>query len=183
MVIKKTDVKRLLQIPATDTAQDDAIDKFIEVLPEWLVGFCRQNFINPNLYRVANTFTFSGQTITDSLSGFLTAGFAGGMDIHIYGSQQNDGYYTIESVTADVLTVKDRHFNEEPEFWTVNLHQVIFPAGLQLPVASLFGYWLSKGKKQGVNSESIGDYSVSYSADMPQEILSMFKPFRRVKWL
>ena len=44
-------------------------------------------------------------TITDTGSGFLTAGFAAGDRIKVWGSTDNDGDYTIASVTAGTITL------------------------------------------------------------------------------
>lgn len=47
----------------------------------------------------------SDDTITDSASGFVNAGFAVGDKITIAGSASNDGTYTIKSVTAGIITI------------------------------------------------------------------------------
>lgn len=44
-------------------------------------------------------------TITDSLSGFVTAGFVAGDTILVTGSVSNDGTYTVKTVTAGTLTL------------------------------------------------------------------------------
>jgi hypothetical protein len=46
-------------------------------------------------------------TITDTNSGFVTAGFAAGMTINVSGSTSNDGTYTIDSVAAGTITLVD----------------------------------------------------------------------------
>ena len=67
--------------------------------------------------RVASTIAFSenddeaaptGDTITDSANGFLTAGFQPGDTITVSGSGSNDGTYTVDTVTAGVLTLISR---------------------------------------------------------------------------
>lgn len=45
-------------------------------------------------------------TITDSGSGFVTAGFAAGMTLIVEGSTSNDGQYTILTVAAGTITLK-----------------------------------------------------------------------------
>lgn len=49
----------------------------------------------------------SGATITDSGSGFVTAGFLAGQTLIIEGSTSNDGQYVIESVVAGTITLTD----------------------------------------------------------------------------
>lgn len=51
----------------------------------------------------------SADTITDSASGFLTAGFQAGDQITVSGSASNDGSYTIASVVAGTITLLARN--------------------------------------------------------------------------
>jgi len=56
----------------------------------------------------ANTIAFvdsDPDTITDSGSGFVTAGFVAGDEITVTGSASNDGTYTIDTVTAGTITL------------------------------------------------------------------------------
>jgi hypothetical protein len=60
-----------------------------------------------------------------------------------------------------------------------------YPTGIDYPVALLIGYELKErlSKKSGVSSESLGDWSASYSeiqSGYPNSILSLFKPFRQI---
>ena len=64
--------------------------------------------------RRAATIAFSentadADTITDSASGFLTAGFQAGDQITVSGSASNDGSYVIGSVTAGTITLLARN--------------------------------------------------------------------------
>lgn len=56
---------------------------------------------------VTIAFVHATHQITDSGNGFLTAGFRSGDSIKISGSVSNDGIYTIYSVTAGVIVVKE----------------------------------------------------------------------------
>jgi len=53
-----------------------------------------------------NENTVNRDTITDSASGFLVAGFAIGDQITVSGSASNDGTYTIDAVVAGTITIK-----------------------------------------------------------------------------
>lgn len=62
----------------------------------------------------ATTIAFSentpdADTITDSGSGFLTAGFQAGDQITVSGSASNDGTYVIASVVAGTITLLGRN--------------------------------------------------------------------------
>ena len=48
-------------------------------------------------------------TITDSASGFLAAGFQPGDQITVQGSASNDGTYTIKSLVAGTITLEGRN--------------------------------------------------------------------------
>jgi hypothetical protein len=73
---------------------------------------------------LASTYTFnaSANTITDSNSGFVTAGFSVGEKITITGSQSNDGVYTVGVVTASTITVQEAGSitNESPLPYTAS---------------------------------------------------------------
>lgn len=56
-----------------------------------------------------NDNSASADTITDSASGFLVAGFQPGDQITVSGSASNDGNYTIASVTAGTITLLARN--------------------------------------------------------------------------
>lgn len=59
------------------------------------------------------TFASTGKTITSALSGEdLTAHYAANDEIYISGTDHNDGYYTIHSVTAAVITVHETLVDE-----------------------------------------------------------------------
>ena len=55
-----------------------------------------------------NENTASADTITDSASGFLVAGFQSGDLITVSGSTSNDGTYTIDTVAAGTITLLRR---------------------------------------------------------------------------
>lgn len=56
-----------------------------------------------------NENTEAADTITDSASGFLVAGFQAGDQITVSGSVSNDGTYTVASVTAGTITLLGRN--------------------------------------------------------------------------
>ncbi len=56
-----------------------------------------------------NENTADADTITDSASGFLVAGFQPGDQITVSGSASNDGTYVIASVTAGTITLLARN--------------------------------------------------------------------------
>lgn len=64
------------------------------------------SFIIDFVRETATTISFTDpSTISDSADGFLTAGFAPGMNILVSGSASNNGVYTIATVTAGTIIV------------------------------------------------------------------------------
>lgn len=179
--VTTTEVKSLLQISIT--TWDSYITSILLIMPDWIIDYCNNHFLNSELYYTANTLTFASQTITDSASGFVTAGFVADMEIYIEGSDNNDGHYIINTAAAGSLVVKNKTFTAESSSEVITICQVRYPEGLKLAVASIIGYLLSIGKSQNVASESTGDYSVSYLTDMPEHILKQLKPYRIVKFV
>lgn len=60
--------------------------------------------------KTASTIAFvdsNPDTITDSGSGFVSAGFLGDMTLVVTGSPHNNGTYTIDTVSAGTITLKD----------------------------------------------------------------------------
>jgi hypothetical protein len=53
--------------------------------------------------------------------------------------------------------------------------------GLKLPAANLVNYQLQK--PSNISSETIGNYSVSYINNYPNDLLSTLKPYRKVKFI
>ena len=72
------------------------------------IGVYPVDTITPTVTDTEITFAFvdsNPDTITDSANGFLTAGYAAGMQISVSGSTSNDGVYTISSVAAGTITL------------------------------------------------------------------------------
>lgn len=68
------------------------------------------------------TFPAGGTTITDSGSGFVTAGFKVGQTLIIEGSTSNDGQYLITAVAAGTITCAAATFTVEASIEGMTLH-------------------------------------------------------------
>jgi hypothetical protein len=66
----------------------------------------------------------SSDTITDTGSGFVTAGFASGDKIRIIGSTSNDGDYLLTGAIAATLTVATGSFTAETASQSITIYQV-----------------------------------------------------------
>lgn len=55
-----------------------------------------------------------------------------------------------------------------------------FPAGLKLPTAQLIKFQM---EFKGVAGSTVGDYSVSFFANIPDGIRSMLRPYKKLKFV
>jgi len=83
----------------------------------------------------------------------------------------------IETMIPIVEDFVKRHCNDE---FTDDEGVTSFPGGLKLPAAQLIGYQL---EYKGVAGESIGDYSVSFFANIPDGIKTMLKPYKKLRFV
>ena len=66
----------------------------------------------------------SSDTITDTGTGFVTAGFASGDKIRIIGSASNDGDYLLTGAIAATLTVATGSFTAETASQSITIYQI-----------------------------------------------------------
>lgn len=83
----------------------------------------------------------------------------------------------IEAMIPIVEDFVKRYCNDE---FTDGEGVTSFPGGLKLPAAQLIGYQL---EFKGVAQESIGDYSVSYFANIPDGVKAMLKPYKKLRFV
>lgn len=159
MIATITEIKTLLQI--TDTDSDALITELIPLIQEDILVFLKNKFIIRDIEYKSKYISFSGNTITDSQSSFVTSGFVDG-NIVIQDSKLNNGFYTVTNVTAGALTVSEDLIIESAEN-DIKINQVMFPKALKMVMSNMIGFSLAV--KHGVKSESISRYSVTYAND------------------
>jgi len=129
----------------------------------WPTSFTRQDAYILTQYESAyssNTFDAAGKTITidiDALYGSLTDTFAAGDTVLVSGTRRNNGYYTLATVAAGVLTVSEALADEvAPSF----LFFVDVPAAFTQLLGKLVWYDLyTRASVGGLKSERVGTYS------------------------
>ena len=173
---------------------DDTLDTTIIVLLPLLINqvvysICQNRFINPKVTMTSSTLTFSGSagTIVDSQSQFILEDFYTlKQDFVVGGSLYNDGLYEAATVSAATLTLDlstmTKGFKDEAEGEYIEVKQVVFPDDLKLTTAKWLNYILNKSNLQGVKSESVLSYSVSYINDVPPDVLREFRYYRKSKF-
>ena len=184
-IITTAEVKTILQISGSD--KDDYIAEMIPIIQEYITDYCNDVFLNKNLYIDGATFSFTSRTVTDSNSGFVTAGFVSGMDIFINGSDSNDGLYSLNTAAAATMTTTSTApvsplFVTEAEGENIIIYHVQYPQALKMSAANMIGYQMSKQNLENVQSEKIGDYSVAYAGvtgAYPDNILQTLKHYKR----
>lgn len=87
----------------------------------------------------------------------------------------------IEALIPEVESFVERFCNED---FTGD----VYPSGIKRPVAEMIKYdILYRNKGIGVSSESIGEYDVTYDSvnvsGYPDKIISLLKPYRRIKFV
>lgn len=126
-----------------------------------------------------NTFSFSGQVISDSDSGFVDAGFTDDMDIHIEGSKRNDGIFRVGAVAAATLTldssVHSNDFATETASNSIYVTRIAWPVGMELSAAKAIEIDIAKTRgivEASTTLDDLGKY--------PEGLLKRFEPWR--KW-
>lgn len=183
-ITTKTEVKELLQIPASDTSKDNLIDSLIVIVQDFIVrrinSFAADGFFVEGLDLV---FKSSDKTITSQNQSFRLSGFRAGDEIRISKSLRNNKIFTIASITDDKITVTEDLKDEDPlndygSYYRVIVQKVEFTDDIKLAAADFIALKLNKEKT--VKSRSLGDHSESFFSQ--QEMLDTFSTFRKVQW-
>ena len=191
MIITLDEVKSLLQI--TNTSKDSFIASMIPVVQDFVFTYTNNYFeiLTDTVYRDSNSISFvngSPSKINDLQNKFISAGFVPGIHTRVQGSKFNDGVYKVAAVEAGSLTLsaEEELTNESVDSEVVTLITVVkFPKGIKLPVAKLIGFHLDPKNAKGVQSESLGDHSISFQSggNYPQSLLNDLRPYMRMKTL
>lgn len=145
----------------------------------WVIAYGTQFSFTPN----------DGVTlakIADSTNAFLANGFKAGMDIRVIDSMNNDGYYTIDSISAgEVSLISGQDVSTEVAQRTIFITKVVWPPALKIVASQMIRFHLDPKQGDGMASERIGDYSYSKlgSAGYPDSIMQGLKPFTRIKFI
>lgn len=172
-----------IQFTATEN-NDDRINEEIVSVTNIIHNYCYDTFRRKTtsgalIYNQAD-LAFSATTITDSASGF--GSFYDNDSIEIYGSDRNDGYYTVGTALAGSLTVDRTLITETTD--DVIVYALNYPIGLQRIAARMVAYdvW-QRYDRQGNTSENYGNYSASYGTvnglSYPTDIVEGLNQYRR----
>ena len=135
------------------------------------------------------TFNATNRTIIANNS-YADQNFLAADDIYVYNSYRNDGYYTIDSVSASTITViSGQSVVDELSGKSVLVSVVKWPVTAKQTAALMVAFdYDSRDKVAGnINSRSLGPFSESFSTGAtdefgyPKKITSGLDKFRMVR--
>ncbi len=195
MIATKEEIKALLGIDPNSCDKDSQIEAWLPQMPDMIAKHTNNFFVDHRTYE-SGVFVFTGADgtdkakieLTDGL--FITEGFQEGMDIYVSGSNLNDGFYEIDTLTEILLQLagNPKIYNETVEY-TTYIFRVDWPIPLKSVVASIIGDRIQDPASTtdgAVKSEKIGDYSVSYDSklkDWTAVYKEELRPYLRPKFI
>lgn len=186
-LVSTTEIKTFLQ--ETSTTYDTLIAALIEPCLYDVLDYCNNYFENRAVLLASGQYTFStdGTIVVDGTN-FSTYSFQSGDEIRIKDSARNDGIYTAATVSSATITISTAYaygttLLSETEEKIVTIVKMDFPKSLKPVVASMVK-WRIEHYGGTPQSESLGDYSVTYGGmDYPDSITKSLNKYRLVKFI
>jgi len=188
-LVTRDEVKAYLQLNSTD--YDSLIDSYIPMVQEDICEITYNDFILRDVWNTGSDFVFahstsSADTITDGSSDFTSDSrpdFKSDFDIIVHGSAYNDGKFAIDSVSSNILTLTTTgELVAEDEDEVILISQVKWPKQLKPVAAQMIWNRIDQAKRGPVQSESLGDYSVTYSdSDYPRNVIQSLRPYTKLR--
>lgn len=197
MIATLIEVKQLLSI--TDTINDALITAMIPVVQSTIIDYTKNNFeIIPSdgskIHKLTGMITNEAEgsnflfnsadkkiTAPSNLN-FETYGFAVGDDFSVRGSSRNDGVYSIDAISSNVITVNEELITETTANYVIVRH-VKFPKALKIVVSQIIKSWMNESQHLGLASKSLGDHSESYFNELPRQTQITLNSYRRVTFI
>lgn len=173
-----SEVKKLLQIPSSDTSKDTLIDSLIVKVQSFFLSRIN-NCVVPNFYHESYNISFvaSDKSINDNNAGFIDAGFAVGNEILVQGTFQNDKVFTIASITESKIVVSETVVDEDSDLRTI-IHRIVFDGEIEMAAIDFIAGKLNK--ERSVKSRSLGDHSETFLTN--SELMDAFSSFRKLQF-
>ncbi len=159
-------------LPSTATT---AIQLWLPYMPGRVCAICNNYFLSDQAYVSGGDYTFSATTsIRTAEDSFTEDGnFAVGDDIYVKGTLRNDGFYILSEVSAVLAKINtNAEYAEQAvvaenvdteDLRDVYISFVKFPRELKPIVVNMIRYDIFERQyKKGIQSEKVGNYSVSY---------------------
>ena len=137
----------------------------IPVVQDRINWICNNYFLTGLYLQQSVTFEATAATITGD-SSYVSEGFADGDEIYVYHSYRNDGYYTVDSVSAGVITIASTEsVIAELSGASVLISVVAWPRDLLYTAAQMVAYDYDKraARSAGATSVRLGPWAESYA--------------------
>jgi hypothetical protein len=188
------EVKAILRL--TDSTYDGDIETFLPYVEDDIIEYLNNAFQDGYVYREsAGALAFApdtstGDYITDEESKFGERGFTADMDIVIEGGWSNVGLYHVAAATDSQLTLSEKgeliaqdqnDTTDDHNIGSVRISRVKWPNAIKLAAAKMVWHLIDEPTPGDVQSESLGDYSVTYVGmhAYPRRVAKMLEPWRR----
>jgi len=138
----------------------------IPVVQDRINWICNNYFLTDLYLQQQVTFEATAATITGD-SSYVSEGFADGDEIYVYHSYRNDGYYTVDSVSAGVITIASTEsVIAELSGASVLISVVAGPRKQKYTAAQMvaYDYDVRPTRPAGVTSVRLGPWSESYGS-------------------
>ena len=191
--IMLSEVNTILGFTST---HDTAIQNWLPYMPGRVCAICNNYFLTNQAFVSGGDFTFTAaSSIRTAEDSFVSDGnFVAGDDIFIRGTLRNDHFFELSAVTTVLCTINvNAEYAEQTvvsenveteDLRDVRISLVMFPRELKPVVANMIRYDIfDRSSKKGVQSEKVGNYSVSYMKaaglgyDYPDDIIGGLDQF------
>lgn len=183
-LITVSEVKTFLEI--TDPAHDNLLQALVTSVNDFIIRRIN-NYAVPGFYQAGYNVVFDKAAKTITLDdpaityGFVYQGFADGNSILIKGSHQNDGIYTIASLTESQITIEEDTLTNETNINRTVIQRVKFTEDVKLAASEYIASKMDINKTRGISSYSLGDYSETRK--MQSEMQDIFRPYKKMQWI
>ena len=187
MISDLTEIKSILNIEVD--SYDQQILNLMKPVQSDILNYCHNWFLVKEIYYQSSDLVFTNvannpDTITESGIDFEDKGFYSGEHIAVVGSILNDGVYKVATVATGILTLNmEENLLDEDNDEYVTLYRVNFPPAVKMAYARIIGNYINTTLGPDVKSEKIGDYSMTYSGEIPKMVKSTLNKFRLLNFV
>lgn len=184
MILTATEVTILSNISAS--AQTITDSGLIPIVQERVTMMTNNYFLTDLELQGAMTFNATARTIVAENS-WASWNFLAGDDVFVYNSYRNDGYYTIDSISTETMTlIAGSEVTDELSGRSVLVSVVKWPLPVKQAAALMVEFDYDTRPKVGANirSHSIGPFSESFTDGAkdawgyPEKITNMLVDYR-----
>lgn len=181
------DIKDILQL--TVTTYDNYIVTMIPLIQDYIIKFTHNDFTVNHSYTGLNLAFVNGGSSSDSItnadSDFDYYKVMAG-PVYVEGSMFNDGHHIVTTSAAGTLTlystgkVVNEDSNSSSQYvsgYPITIKQVRWPDGIKFAVAQLINMHINN--PNGINSESLGDYSYTMPTSYTENPVQASKILRQ----